>query len=81
VALLIGSYGSEPLSIIIMGTKHSDQHHGRDGHQVNTGGGRASRAHGYVMEVSTGRWVAGVRNLGSDLLPFGAAKKEAIRLY
>jgi hypothetical protein len=52
-----------------------------DGQQTNTGGGRASRALGYVMEVSTGRWVARVRNLGSDLLPFGAAKKEAIKLH
>jgi len=52
-----------------------------DGHQVNTGGGRASRALAYIVEVSDGRWIARVRNLGSDLLPFGAAKQEAVRLY
>jgi hypothetical protein len=52
-----------------------------DGQQVNTGGGRASRVLGYVMEAPTGRWMARVRNLGSDLLPFGAAKKEAIKLH
>ena len=52
-----------------------------DGQQVNTGGGRSSRALGYVVEVSPGRWMARVTNLGSDLLPFGAAKQEAIRLY
>ena len=52
-----------------------------DGVQINTGSGRASRALGYVMEISPGRWMARVRNLGSDLLSFGAAKKEAIRLY
>jgi hypothetical protein len=28
-----------------------------------------------------GRWIARVRNLESDLLPFGAAKQEAVRLY
>jgi hypothetical protein len=39
------------------------------------------RALGYVIEVSDGRWIARVRNLGSDLLPFGAAKREAVRLY
>jgi hypothetical protein len=52
-----------------------------DGVQINTGSGRASRALGYVMEVSSGRWMARVRNLGSDLLPLGAAKQEAIRLH
>ena len=52
-----------------------------DGHQVNTGGGRASRALGYVVEVSTGRWMARVMNLGGDLLSFGAARQEAVRLY
>jgi len=52
-----------------------------DGVQINTGSGRASRALGYVMEVFPGRWMARVRNLGSDLLSFGAAKQEAIRLY
>jgi hypothetical protein len=52
-----------------------------DGVQINTGSGRASRALGYVMEVSPGRWMARVRNLGSDLLSFGTAKQEAIRLY
>ena len=52
-----------------------------DGVQINTGAGRASRALGYVMEVFPGRWMARVGNLGSDLLSFGAAKQEAIRLY
>ena len=52
-----------------------------DGQQVNTGGGRTSRALGYVVEVFPGRWMARVTNLGSDLLPFGAAKQEAVRLY
>jgi len=52
-----------------------------DGVQINTGSGRASRALGYVMEISPGRWMARVRSLGSDLLSFGAAKQEAIRLY
>jgi hypothetical protein len=33
------------------------------------------------MEVSPGRWMARVRNLGSDLHSFGSAKREAIRLY
>ena len=51
-----------------------------DGMQINTGSGRASRALGYVMEVSPGRWMARVRSLGSGLLSFGAAKQEAIRL-
>ena len=49
--------------------------------QINTGSGRASRALGCVTEVLPGRWMARVGNLGSDLLPFGAAKQEAIRLY
>ena len=52
-----------------------------DGVQINTGSGRASRALGYVMEVLPGRWMARVRNLGSDLLSFGAARQEAVRLY
>ena len=52
-----------------------------DGVQINTGSGRASRALGYVMEVFPGRWMARVRNLGSDLLSFGAARQEAVRLY
>jgi hypothetical protein len=52
-----------------------------DGVQINTGAGRASRALGYVMEVFPSRWMARVGNLGSDLLSFGAAKQEAIRLY
>ena len=52
-----------------------------DGQQVNTGGGRAARVLGYVMEVLPGGWMTRVRNLGSDLLSFGAAKQEAIRLY
>ena len=52
-----------------------------DGQQVNTGGGRAARVLGYVMEVLPGGWMTRVRNLGNDLLPFGAAKQEAIRLY
>jgi len=52
-----------------------------DGQQVNTGGGRTSRALGYVMEILPGRWIARVRNLGSDLISFGAAKQEAMRLY
>ena len=52
-----------------------------DGVQINTGAGRASRALGYVMEVFPGRWMARVGNLGSDLLSFGAAKQQAIRLY
>jgi hypothetical protein len=33
------------------------------------------------MEVSTGKWMARVRTLGSDLLPFRAAKLETIRLH
>ena len=33
------------------------------------------------MEVFPGRWMARVRNLGSDLLSFGAARQEAVRLY
>ena len=45
------------------------------------GSGRASRALGCVMEVLPGRWMARVRNLGGDLLSFGAAKQEAVRLY
>jgi hypothetical protein len=52
-----------------------------DGQQVNTGCGRASRALGYIVEVFPGRWMARVRNLCSDLLPFGAVKQEAVRLY
>jgi hypothetical protein len=52
-----------------------------DGQQVNAGGGRTSRALGYAIEVSPGRWMARVRNLGSNLLSFGSAKREAIRLY
>src|SRR6478752_5304837 len=52
-----------------------------DGHQVNTGGGRASRALAYIVEVLPGRWIARVRNLRSDLLPYGAAKQKAVRLY
>ena len=52
-----------------------------DGVQINTGSGRASRALGCVMEVLPGRWMARVRNLGGDLLSFGAAKQEAVRLY
>jgi hypothetical protein len=52
-----------------------------DGVQINTGAGRASRALGYVVEVFPGRWMARVGNLGSDLLSFGAAKQQAIRLY
>jgi hypothetical protein len=30
-----------------------------DGKQINTGYGRASSPHGYVMEISPGRWVGG----------------------
>jgi hypothetical protein len=52
-----------------------------DGVQINTSAGRASRALGYVMEVLPGRWMARVGNLGSDLLSFGAANREAIRRY
>jgi hypothetical protein len=52
-----------------------------DGVQINTGSGRNSRALGYVMEVFSGRWMARVGNLGSDLLSFGAARQEAIRFY
>jgi hypothetical protein len=52
-----------------------------DGVQINTGSGRASRALGYVVEVAPGKWMARVRNLGSELLSFGAAKQEAVRLY
>jgi hypothetical protein len=52
-----------------------------DGKQINTGYGRASRPLGYVMEISNGRWVARVRNLRSDPLPLGAAKKAAVDLY
>ena len=52
-----------------------------DGVQINTGSGRASRALGCVMEVLPGRWMARVRNLGGDLLSFGAARQEAVRLY
>jgi hypothetical protein len=52
-----------------------------DGVQINTGSGRASRALGCVTEVFPGRWMARVRNLGGDLLSFGAAKQEAVRLY
>jgi len=33
------------------------------------------------VEVFPGRWTARVRNLGSDLLSFGAARQEAVRLY
>jgi hypothetical protein len=52
-----------------------------DGQQINTGYGRESRALGYIMEIVPGRWVARVRDLGSDPLPLGAAKKAAIALY
>jgi hypothetical protein len=52
-----------------------------DGQQVNTGYGRTSRPLGYVMEIAEGRWMARVRNLRSDPLPLGAAKKSAIELY
>src|SRR5262249_36807982 len=51
-----------------------------DGVQINTGSGRASRALGYVVEILPGRWMARVGDLGSDVLSFSAAKREAIRL-
>src|SRR5690242_9320081 len=46
-----------------------------DGQQINTGYGRESRGLGYITEILPGRWVARVRDLGSDPLSFGAAKK------
>ena len=33
------------------------------------------------MEIVPGRWIARVRDLSSDPLPLGAAKKAAIALY
>jgi hypothetical protein len=52
-----------------------------DGTQINAGGGRTSRALGYVMEIYPRKWMARVGNLGSGALSFAAAKEEAIRLY
>ena len=40
-----------------------------------------SRALGYVIEVQQGRWMARLGDLGSDLLSFGGAKRQAISLY
>jgi hypothetical protein len=51
-----------------------------DGKQINTGYGRASSPHGYVMEISPGRWVARVSNFSSEPLTLGAAKKAAVEL-
>jgi hypothetical protein len=52
-----------------------------DGRQINTGDGRASRALGYVMEMSPGRWVARVGDLNSGILPLGLAKKATVDLH
>jgi hypothetical protein len=52
-----------------------------DGRQINTGYGRLSRALGYVMEISPGRWVARVGDLNSGILSLGLAKKAAVELH